>query len=222
MARPFAVDPTIMTRIRPMMSIDIPTVVEMHTAAMGESLWARLGPKFLQALYSGLIDNDRFLGFVYLEDNTVLGFIAGSTNTPEMMSEVFRSHGLLLASCALPALRKPGVLFRLLETPFYFKNSSPGEEIVAESLFCSFAPNLRGKRISGHINKVLFDDLLSRGHQFVKVTTEVTNEGANRQLKSWGFDSKGTFQFYGKDMVAYVLDLTASDRVEDISRHPSI
>ena len=32
----------------------------------------------------------------------------------------------------------------------------------------------------------------------------------------------GYFIFYGKEMVRYVLDLTISDRVEPISRHPAV
>ena len=56
----------------------------------------------------------------------------------------------------------------------------------------------------------------------MKITTEVSNEGANRQLKSWGFAERGRFRFYGKDMITYVLDLHASDRVEATSRHPAV
>jgi hypothetical protein len=54
------------------------------------------------------------------------------------------------------------------------------------------------------------------------VTTEVDNEGANRQLKSWGFLDCGRFQFYGKHMVTYVLDLEASPRVAPIGHHPML
>jgi RimJ/RimL family protein N-acetyltransferase len=211
-----------MARIRPMMSIDVSRVAWLHHAAMGESLWSKLGLAFLRELYQGLINSDRFLGFVYVEDGEVKGFIAGSTDADAMMSEVFRSRWPVLGVAALPALRRPGVLLRLLETARYFDKSTPGESIPAESLFCSFQPELRGRRISGHINKVLFDELLSRGIQQVKITTEVSNEGANRQLMSWGFVDRGRFRFYGKDMVTYVLDLTTSDRVEAVSRHPAV
>ncbi len=93
---------------------------------------------------------------------------------------------------------------------------------MAESLFCSFEPHLRGRRISGHINKVLFDELLARGHQRVKITTEVDNKGANRQLTSWGFEDSARFEFYGKPMVRYELDLVESPRVEARSRHPAV
>ena len=97
-----------------------------------------------------------------------------------------------------------------------------GEPAVLSPLTLSGHGHERGKRISGHINKVLFDDLLARGHKYVKITTEVDNEGANRQLRSWGFEDMHRFRFYGKDMVTYVLDLEESDRVEPVLRHPNI
>lgn len=220
MPKSFPLDPDVMDRIRPMQHRDAARVAELHQAAMGNSLWAKLGHRFLTELYRGLVDNPRFLAFVYTEDHQVRGFIAGSTDAAAMMSEVFRSRWLVLGLASLPHALKPAVLKHLVNTARYFDAS--GADVPAESLFCSFEPDLRGKRVSGHINKVLFDDLLARGHRAVKVTTEVDNEGANRQLRSWGFEDRGHFRFYGKDMVTYVLDLAASDRVEPVSRHPAI
>lgn len=220
MPKPFPVDPEVMGRIRPMQHRDAERVAELHQAAMGNSLWAKLGHRFLTELYRGLVDNPRFIAFVYVEDGRVGGFIAGSTDAEKMMSEVFRGRWMVLGLASLPNSLKPRVLRHLVHTARYFNAS--GAEIRAESLFCSFEPNLRGKRVSGHINKVLFDDLLARGHKAVKITTETDNEGANRQLQSWGFEDKGRFSFYGKDMVVYVLDLEKSDRVEPVLRHPAI
>ncbi|MCB9795169.1 MAG: hypothetical protein H6741_20900 [Alphaproteobacteria bacterium] len=222
--KPFPVDEAVLAAIRPMQFRDAARVAELHAAAMGDSLWAKLGVGFLAELYRGLIESRRFLGFVYEEDGRVRGFIAGSTDASAMMSEVFRARWFLLGPQALPGIaRRPGVLRHLVYTARYFAVSGDADlDVPAESLFCSFEPNLRGRRISGHINKVLFDDLLGRGHRLVKITTEVDNEGANRQLRSWGFEDRGRFSFYGKEMVRYVLDLEASPRVEPRLWHPSI
>lgn len=231
--RPLAVDASVWDNIRPMQFRDAPRVAELHRAAMGRSLWARLGPTFLTQLYQALVNDERFLGFVYEEPTgpggrgprRVRGFIAGSIDTPTMFRQVLRRHGFLLGPAAVPGLlRDPGVLRPLVHTARYFDASAPDlpVEVSAESLFCSFEPDLRGRRVSGAINKVLFDDLLARGHRYVKITTEVDNEGANRQLRSWGFADGGRFRFYGKDMVIYLLDLVASPRVEPVSRHPTI
>ena len=218
--RPFEADPTVLQRIRPMAALDCSAVARLHNAAMGNSTWALLGTRFLKALYASLIDDDRFLGFVYEEDRRVCGFIAGSQDTDAMMAATLRRAWPILAWAAIPRVLSPPLLWRLLQTHRY--GSVSGRQGTAESLFCSFEPSLRGKRISGHINKVLFDELLARGHKSVKVTTETSNEGANRQLKSWGFRNEGVFQFYGKEMVLYVLDLEGSERVEPVSRHPAV
>jgi len=219
--RPFPVDPAVLARIRPMQRRDVPAVARQHHAAMGSSLWARLGLPFLEALYRALIDSPHFLAFVYEEDGRLGGFIAGSTDTARMFRETYAAHWPSLALAAGRGLaRRPGLALHLLRTGSYFDRS--GEEIPGESLFCSFEPDLRGTRVSGHVNKVLFDELCARGHARVKITTEADNEGAHRQLGSWGFTIDRRFSFYGKEMVRYVLDLGASPRVEPVSRHPAV
>jgi hypothetical protein len=218
--KPFVVDPEVMACIRPMRAVDTESVAQLHHAAMGSSLWATLGLGFLNAVYRVLIDDEAFLGFVYEEGGHIGGFIAGSQDTDGMMSRSFRRAGLGLGFASLPASLRPATLLKLLQTARYSDTS--GGAHMAESLFCSFEPELRGRRISGHINKVLFDELLSRGHGRVKITTEVDNAGANRQLTSWGFIDAARFDFYGKPMVRYELDLEISERVEPVSRHPAV
>lgn len=226
MSEGFAIDPDVMARIRPMHPADAPAVAHLHHADMGRSLWARLGLGFLEAIYGALVGSRFFLGFVYEEEGRVAGFIAGTTNGPRMFGDIFARHGLRLAWRALWGIvRAPALLLPLLATPLYFGRSRAVDggatndgRISAESLFCSFVPHLRGKRVSGHVNKVLFDELAWRGHAHVKITTEVDNEGSNRQLTRWGFRPTRRFHFYGKPMIVYVLDLRSSPRVEAV-RH---
>lgn len=226
---PFSPDPKVMSLIRAMEYRDCARVAALHRDAMGSSLWAQLGQRFLVELYRGLVDSPYCLAFVYEErdangEREIQGFIAGSTDTERMFQSLFRQRfGIFSIAAAQGLLRKPGLISRLLETKNYSALSQgDGPAIPGESLFCSFTPQCRGKRISAHINKVLFDDLLARHHAYVKITTEVDNIGANRQLKSWGFEDQGHFDFYGKEMIRYVLDLKACERVEPISRHKAV
>ena len=215
-AASFPVDPEIRARIRPMQAADVAAVAKLHSQAMGRSLWAELGDPFLNTLYTALLRHPEFLGFVYVESQGVRGFIAGSGNGRRMMRQTFRDHGLSLSLAALKGvIHKPSLVLRLLDTWKYFSKSGLRDlaPVRAESMFCSFEPDLRGLRIAGLINKVLFDELAARGHRFVKITTEADNLGAIRQLTSWGFEQVGTFRFYGKPMVAWKLDLRANDRV---------
>ena len=214
---PFPVDAQVLAAIRPMTVNDCEAVSRLHHAAMGKSLWAQLGLYFLRTLYRELLRSPLFLAYVYEEDGQVGGFIAGSTDSHQLFREVlFRSWFRLVPAVLLGILRRPQVIANLLTTATYFKRSSrdSSESIPTESLFCSFRPDLRGKRISGHINKVLFEELLRRGCPKVKITTETDNPGSNRQLKSWGFQQVHQFSFYGKDMVTYVLELTDHPRLQ--------
>ena len=220
--KPFEVDPDVMGRIRPIQYRDADRLASLHHAAMGQSLWAQLGEGFLASLYRSLVDSPLFVGFVYVEDGEVKGFIAGSLDTSAMYRDMLRRRGqFFLPAAALGLLRRPGLLPRLVQTARYGEVSGAAD-VPGESLFCTFVPDLRGRRVSGHINKVLFDELRARGHTRVKITTEVDNEGANRQLQSWGFAQAARFRFYDKDMVTYVLDLEASPRVHPVSRHPAV
>jgi RimJ/RimL family protein N-acetyltransferase len=219
--RRLEVDPEVLAHIRPMQHRDAPAVAWQHHQAMGSSLWARLGQPFLRSLYEALVCSPHFLGFVYETEGELGGFIAGSTDTSRMFSETLRGdYPRLAVAAARGLLRRPAVALPLLRTASYFDAS--GDEIPAESLFCSFRPELRGTGVSGHINKVLFDELAARGHDRVKITTDADNLAAARQLRSWGFEADQRFSFYGKPMVRWVLDLAASDRVEPISRHPAV
>jgi RimJ/RimL family protein N-acetyltransferase len=220
--QPLKYDPAWLACIRPMESSDARALARMHATGMGDSLWGKLGEAFLLRIYAALIGDPDFIAFVYVEDEKVAGFIAGTQNGPAMMRRVWkRDFGGLAWAAIRGALKNPRLIWPLAATPFYFMRSDPALEnsVVAESYFCYFEPHLRGKRISGLINKVLFDELLSRGCRHVKITTESDNEGAGRQLASWGFEKRGNFRFYGKEMVVYLLDLKNSPRVEPVSRY---
>ena len=212
---PFENKEEILQKIRPMEYQDIPRIAELHQAAMGNSLWSTLGLSFLRNIYRGMLSSELFLGFVYEENASIEGFIAGSTDLPNLMKHTVIHNGHRLLLSALLGVRSVHTIQKLLHTARYFSlsESELAYEIKAESMFCSFTPKTRGKRISGHINKVLFETLLARGHTHVKITTETDNIGANRQLLSWGFEAKGTFSFYGKEMVCYTLNLQTSPRL---------
>lgn len=212
---PFPRDPQVLAGIRPMQPGDAPAVASLHQASMGRSLWGRLGHPFLLALYRELLAQPGFLAFVYEEEGRVLGFLAGAVDSRGLFLRTLRSGWTRLVPPLLRGLAAdPGLLVPLLATPLYFARSHPGDEVPAESFFCSFTPELRGTRVSGHVNLVFFEHLLRAGQERVKITTEVDNPGSNRQLLSWGFEERGRFRFYGKLMATYVLELPGHPRLD--------
>ncbi|MCR5662367.1 MAG: hypothetical protein K6G50_09605 [bacterium] len=217
---PFPTNPEIMSRIRPITRQDCHCVAKLHYDEIKSSFWSKLGFYFIENLYGMLINNPYFCGYVYEEEGCVKGFIAGSTDTKKLFSETIKKHFLKLVWITLISiLKRPNTLSRVITTPVYFALSKPQfEDIKAESIFCAFKPELRGKRISGYVNKVLFDRFFELGFDYVKVTTEITNPGSNRQLLSWGFDEVSNFKFYNKDMRIYVLKLINHPRIDQSLR----
>ena len=216
---PFLINEEMMSHIRPMRNTDIEQVAEQHYRAMGHSLWAQLGKPFLQALYTSLLQDPLFVAYVYAEGKEVQGFVAGSLDVPRTFSRLWRQHWWQLLLPTLTGLAHcPHLIGSLISTPFYFKRSAPSqriEAIKAESLFCSFKPNLRGTRAAGHINRVLFKHFLSAGCRYIKITTETDNEASLRQLGHWGFAIEERFNFYGKDMYTLIMDLSTNPRLRD-------
>lgn len=214
---PFPVDPAVMAAIRPMAAKDIEQVSIQHHTSMDHSLWGKLGLPFLRALYRELLDDPRFSAYVYEEDGVIKGFIAGSSDIKLMFASVMRKgFKRLLLPCLLGILRNPSVVLHLLATPLYFRRTDLEQEARAESLFCSFQAELRGRRISGHINKVLFDELHRRGCRFVKITTEESNLASRRQLEHWGFKIQRKFHFYGRTRLIWLMDMDSNPRLDPL------
>lgn len=213
---PFPVSPEVLAAIRPMQSGDCRAVGLLHLRAMGNSLWAKLGLSFLATLYAQLLQNPLFIAYVYEEDGEIGGFVAGTSDSSRLFSSTLRhSWPRLLVPVLSGLLRHPSLIIHIVRTYTYFARSDSTEtNTKAESLFCSFKPHLRGKRIAGHINKVLFEHMLRLGITKIKITTETDNAGANRQLRSWGFSALKQFRFYGKSMVTYTLDLPGHPRLQ--------
>ncbi len=216
---PFHVNQEIMSHIRPMCRADVEQVAEQHYSAMGHSLWAQLGKPFLQALYAGLLQDPLFVAYVYVTEETVRGFVAGSLDVQHTFNRLWQKHWQQLFLPALSGLiRCPYLISSLISTPFYFKRSASSqrvEAIKAESLFCSFQPDLRGTGAAGHINRMLFKHFLTAGCRYIKITTETDNEASLRQLNHWGFTIEERFNFYGKDMYTLVMDLSTNPRLHE-------
>ena len=214
---PFPVDDKIMRRIRPMRPSDVAQVAEQHCAAMGHSLWAQLGKPFLEALYTGLLQDPLFAAYVYEEEEEIQGFVAGSLDVPHTFRQLWHKHWRELLTPTLTGLyHHPRLIGSIISTPLYFarsKASKDTSEIKAESLFCSFKPHLRGTRTAGHINKVLFQHFRQVGCRYIKITTEADNKASLRQLSHWGFTIEEEFYFYGKKMYALVMDLSTNPRL---------
>jgi len=179
---------------------DVAAIASLHAELVPSSLWAELGPAFLRTLYASLVNDPRFVSFVYETQDGVSAFLAGSTDTGAMLRATAMREGLALAIRALPFLR-PSMIRRLLETGRYPRLR--GSTGAGESLFCAVRPELRRRGIAAGLHEALERVLRSQGIDRLVVTTDASNADAPAHLRALGFHEGGHFQFYGKPMVRY-------------------
>ena len=103
---------------------------------------------------------------------------------------------------------------KLLKTAQYFQASTEelGQDIKAESMFCSFTQT-RGKKSQDTSIKFSLKRFWPEDINTSRSQPETDNVGANRQLKSWGFQSQGTFHFMEKKWFATRLICVALPRL---------
>ena len=161
--RPLELDPEVMASIHPLVFHDAPAS-RAHHAAMGDSTWARLGVRFLTTLYRNLVHFTGLHRFRVPRAGSGPRLHAGGTDPDRMMATVFRKAWFLPGARRLPRAcdRRPSSCSRHLGTRRSVTGGPAGAGTCGVPVL-QFRADLRGKRVAGAINKVLFDDLASRG-----------------------------------------------------------
>jgi ribosomal protein S18 acetylase RimI-like enzyme len=165
--------------------IHSPYVASLHQRTLTSSFLAKLGLGFLKSLYAFLIEQE--LVIVYLEKETVKGFVSFSCNSSGMMKRfLFSCPGCILKLMGI-LLASPGLLKRFIETftaPFKSKTtqSSSGKVILpdAELLSISVDPDYQQSGIGNQLLKALEEQLLTKGIHTYKVIAGVSLESANK------------------------------------------
>ena len=88
-----------------------------------------------------------------------------------------------------------------LETPFYFtaQMRQTVMRYYSRISLLFIHPKVTWETCIGSHQQSTFRHIaLHKGHREVKITTETDNEGANRQLKSWGFEHRGNLPILWK------------------------
>ena len=188
---------------------DAAAIAALHAELIPSSLWAELGLGFLTRLYTALLEDSRFVSFVYEVPDGISAFLAASTDTAGLLRATAKQSGPSLAIRALPRMR-PALLARIVETGRY--PQLRGASGAGESLFCAVRPALRRRGIGASFHDELERAFLDRGIDRMIVTTEANNTAGQRHLEAIGFHEDGRFAFYGKPMVRYEKRIREPDQ----------
>jgi ribosomal protein S18 acetylase RimI-like enzyme len=182
-----------MIHIRPMQAQDIRQVVTVHLTSFKGFFLSFLGNDFLAQLYSGIIDDPNGIAFVY-EDQTILGFVAGTTRPANFYRQlIIRRWWRFCLASIKPILLKPNIIPRLLRA-FNMPNSVTTESNRGTLLSIAVSPNSQGRGCGELLVKAFLDESARRGIKKVDLTTDaVNNDLVNMFYQKLGFAIERSF-----------------------------
>ncbi|MEZ4677891.1 MAG: GNAT family N-acetyltransferase [Caldilineaceae bacterium] len=148
----------------------------------------------------------------------VMGFIAATTSTGHLFFELGTRHlAQFLPVLLRQVIKKPGLLWQLIQTLFYplrgqpnasAKVAQPAQGQRVELLSVMVAPTNRGRGIGAELLQQLMQACQVRQISIITVTVAMENHGARRFYARHGFVKRHHFELYGRAMCSYQLDLT--------------
>ena len=201
-----------MTIIRNANIADLNDVIRLHIAAFPSFFLTFMGAGFLRELYLGFINISNGIFFVAVDDDKVVGFIAGTNAPVVFFSEMRRKRGIFFLLNAVPAIvRHPIIVIKKLFLAFTYRGDKP-LTIKNSALLSSIgvSPEVIGRGIGYQLLMKFESDVISRGAKFIYLTTDaVGNDSVKAFYSKCGYSVESTFlQQTNRPMIRYVKKLS--------------
>ena len=184
-------------------------VAALHCQIM-PGLLSILGTKVTRAVYDGYAKSGAMVGFVYLEDDHVAGFVIGSATPRRLRRDALSRNGwpIALHVAASVALhpRRIGALIDGLRGP----TGSSVEDDDAELTYIGVSPRTRRGRVGTQLVDAFNDAMRDAGVGAYQLSVDGTNEPAVRFYRARGFRQVGKYHQFDALHIRYKLALDTS------------
>jgi SAM-dependent methyltransferase/ribosomal protein S18 acetylase RimI-like enzyme len=192
--------------IRRMEARDAKTISKIHIDALGIGFLSTLGEGFLKTLYEGIARSRFGIGYVYVEDSQIIGFITGCEDVSKLLKEIYRKKLLKFGKTIfLKALRKPGII-RSIYQSFRYPDLTQ-TKVKAELLSIAVMEVYRDKGIGKELVEALIKHFKGIGISRFKVSVDQRLLGADEFYKALGFKLIGSMEIYNKKLDIYLYEL---------------
>jgi GNAT superfamily N-acetyltransferase len=198
-----------MTTVRLMRNTDASRVAQLHAESITRSFLARLGPRFLAALFRGIAHDEASVVFVADQDPHVLGFCACARDVRAMYRRVLRARFWQLGLASLPRSLNPWVLKEISDTLRYPAKQAAQALPAAEILSVAVDPVARGKGVGRALVDAVLRWTRQHGEKQIKVLAGARLDQANRFYHASGFRKVAELEQHGEILNVYVRDLEA-------------
>lgn len=170
--------------IRDMVLADIDRVVLIHRDAFPGFFLTRMGPRFLRAYYTAVLEFPDRIALIAEEAGAAVGFAVGFANAPRFYADFARRRRRLLPMMVLAVLRRPALAIEILRNSKRVEAEATGggdSEPQAVEL-SSIATLGRGGGIGGRLLAGFVDAAIRTGGRSIVLTTDAAGNDAVRQF----------------------------------------
>ncbi|NSW52325.1 MAG: GNAT family N-acetyltransferase [Anaerolineae bacterium] len=180
--------------IEPMKVSELRYVVSVHLDSFPGFFLSFLGPAFLYHLYHGLASDETGIHFVYKKDQSIVGFVCGSSHPEGLYRRLIKKRWWAFALASLPAvLKNPGILSRLVRALKKPSEYAAGDH-SATLMSIAVSPEHQGKGIGDALVKAFVSEAKQRGCGAINLTTDrLENDAVNHFYRKMGFELVRTF-----------------------------
>ncbi|OGQ92467.1 MAG: hypothetical protein A2284_07730 [Deltaproteobacteria bacterium RIFOXYA12_FULL_61_11] len=183
--------------IRPARPADAQVLGDLYTQHLYASHLAKLGPRFVRALLTRLLNVPTVYGLV-AEDEQVRGFIVAAA------LGAFSPTGLALSTTVGSAWfralwRRPGPTLRSLELLLPRREARP-QGAGVELLFIALEPRYRAAGLGQRLTAELLGHFQSEGTRWFEVSTQADNLAVHALLQAFGFRVVRDYRLFGRTM----------------------
>lgn len=179
-------------------------VAQLHIQEISTGFITSLGKDFVTSLYDVIAEDENSFGFVAIENDAVLGFVAFSTNLSKLYKYVALKKGFKFAIILARRMFSFKVLKKVIDNILYPSKMKKAGLPSAELLSIVVAPQAQGKGLAKQLVEKGLQECRVRSIDKVKVLVSADNEPANKLYKSSGFKFHSRLDSHGVKSNIYV------------------
>lgn len=181
---------------------------ELHIQGIPTGFISSLGQEFVAELYEAVAEDKNSFGFVAVEDDKVLGFVAFSINLSRLYKQVALKKGFKFAFVLAKKMLSLQVIKKVWDNLLYPSKMRKMDLPDAELLSIAVAPEGRGRGIAKQLVDAGFKECRKRGLEKVKVLVATDNDAASELYRKCGFVLNAQIYSHGIRSNIYIKDLT--------------
>jgi ribosomal protein S18 acetylase RimI-like enzyme len=184
-------------------------VAKLHVSGINLGFISSLGIDFVTELYEAIAQSNYSFGYVAIENERVIGFIAFTTNLNALYKSVVLKKGLRFAFLLARKMISWHTIKRIFETLFYPSRTKIRDLPKAELLSIAVSDIARGRGVATQLIRKGLYECANRDIAEVKVLVRASIEPANKLYIKCGFNFVGEIDSHGIISNIYVTNTSS-------------